>query len=65
VIQASALAPTALEAETITKAALLLGPDRGHALLARRGGALVLDDGELLLAGDLHHDAGHQLALTR
>ena len=65
VIQASALAPTALEAETIAKAALLLGPDRGHALLARRGGALVLDDGELLLAGDLHHDAGRAPALTR
>ena len=65
VIQASALAPTALEAETVAKAALLLGPDHGHALLARRGGALVLDDGEVVLAGDLQHDAGHTPALTR
>ena len=53
-IQATALAPTALEAETIAKAALLLGPDRGRALLARGGGALILDDGELVLAGDLN-----------
>jgi thiamine biosynthesis lipoprotein len=65
VIQASALAPTALEAETLAKAALLLGPDHGHALLARRGGALVLDDGEFVLAGRLQHDAGHAPALTR
>jgi FAD:protein FMN transferase len=65
VIQATALAPTTLEAETFAKAALLLGPDHGRALLARHGGALVLDDGEVLLAGDLESDAGRAPALTR
>jgi thiamine biosynthesis lipoprotein len=53
VIQASALAPTALEAETLAKTALLRGPDAGAELLARHGGALILDDGRLLLAGGL------------
>ena len=53
VIQATALADTALEAETLAKTALLLGPDRGRELLARGGGALILDDGEMVLAGDL------------
>jgi thiamine biosynthesis lipoprotein len=53
VIQASALAPTALEAETLAKTALLRGPLAGLRVLARHGGALILDDGELLLAGPL------------
>jgi FAD:protein FMN transferase len=54
VIQASAVAPTALEAETLAKTALLLGPAGGAELLARNGGgALILDDGRLLLAGGL------------
>jgi thiamine biosynthesis lipoprotein len=53
VIQATARADTALAAETLAKTALLLGPDRGHHLLARHGGALILDHGELIVAGDL------------
>lgn len=53
VIQATALASTALEAETLAKTALLRGPHRGRDLLARHGGALVLDDGSLVLAGGL------------
>jgi len=53
VIQATALAPTALEAETLAKTALLRGPLAGRDLLARQGGALVLDDGSLILAGGL------------
>ena len=51
VIQATALGPTALEAETIAKMALLSGPEHGEALLARRGGLLVLDDGEIVKCG--------------
>lgn len=43
VVQASALAPTALEAERRSKAALLAGPDAGPGHLAH-GGVLVLDD---------------------
>jgi FAD:protein FMN transferase len=52
VIQATALAPTALEAETLAKTAVLRGPLGGRDVLARHGGALVLDDGELVFAGD-------------
>jgi FAD:protein FMN transferase len=53
VVQATALAPTALEAETLAKLALLRGPLGGREALACHGGALVLDDGELVLAGEL------------
>jgi thiamine biosynthesis lipoprotein len=52
VIQATALAPTALEAETLAKMALLRGPLAGRAVLQRYGGALILDSGELILVGD-------------
>jgi thiamine biosynthesis lipoprotein len=44
VVQATALAPTAVEAEALAKAALLSGPDGGARWL-RHGGVLVLDDG--------------------
>jgi FAD:protein FMN transferase len=52
-VAATALAPTALEAETLAKAALLSGPAAGAALLAEHGGVLVLDDGDVQLAGPL------------
>ena len=42
----TALGATALEAETLAKAALLAGPDPARALLAARGGLLVHDTGE-------------------
>jgi thiamine biosynthesis lipoprotein len=41
----TAIAPTALEAETLAKAALLSGPDHGRELLAEHGGVLFADDG--------------------
>jgi thiamine biosynthesis lipoprotein len=44
IVQATALAPTALEAEILAKAALLAGPRRGLGLLAL-GGVLVHADG--------------------
>jgi FAD:protein FMN transferase len=45
-VAATALAPTALEAEALAKAALLSGPAAGRRLLQdRRGGVLVHDDG--------------------
>jgi thiamine biosynthesis lipoprotein len=44
IVQATALAPTGLEAEARAKAALLSGPRRGPAWLVH-GGALVYDDG--------------------
>jgi thiamine biosynthesis lipoprotein len=48
-IAATALAPTALEAEALAKAALLSGPAAGRRLLrARFGGVLVHDDGTVV-----------------
>jgi thiamine biosynthesis lipoprotein len=49
-VGATALAPTALEAETLAKTALLSGSPR---VLARHGGLVVRDDGEVVLAGGL------------
>ncbi len=51
VIQATALAPTALEAEAIAKMALLSGPELGMRILEGSGGVLVLDDGDVRVAG--------------
>ncbi|MGA2926124.1 MAG: FAD:protein FMN transferase [Solirubrobacteraceae bacterium] len=46
VVQATALAPTAAQAEALSKAAILSGPAAGAELLAAGGGGvLVLDDG--------------------
>jgi thiamine biosynthesis lipoprotein len=53
VIQATALGPTALEAETLAKLALLSGPDRGPSLLEPDGGALILDSGDVVPVGAL------------
>lgn len=44
-LQVTAVAATALAAETLAKAALLGGPARARALLSARGGVLVHDDG--------------------
>jgi thiamine biosynthesis lipoprotein len=44
VVQATALAPTALEAETLAKAAVLTGPEGARGWLPH-GGVVVLDDG--------------------
>jgi thiamine biosynthesis lipoprotein len=52
VVQATALGRTALEAETLAKAALLAGPEEGRSLLETVGGLLILDDGEVVLAGE-------------
>jgi thiamine biosynthesis lipoprotein len=46
-VGATALAGTALEAETLSKAALLLGPDGARRLLGRAGGLIVHEDGEV------------------
>jgi FAD:protein FMN transferase len=53
VTMATALAPTALEAEARAKRALLSGPTGARAALADHGGLIVLDDGSLRLAGGL------------
>lgn len=51
VVQATAVAPTAVEAEALAKAALLSGPEAGVRVLERGGGVLVLDNGTVRLAG--------------
>jgi FAD:protein FMN transferase len=53
VVQATAIASTALEAETLSKAALLSGPEAAREILAPQGGAFIHDDGSLELAGAL------------
>ena len=63
VVQATALAPTALDAEILAKAALLAGPERGRELLeASGGGVLVLDDGSVEVVTQAAHAATVQAA---
>jgi thiamine biosynthesis lipoprotein len=50
-IGATALAPTALEAETLSKSALLLGAEGARELLRESGGLIVHDDGETEVVG--------------
>jgi thiamine biosynthesis lipoprotein len=45
IVQATALASTATEAETLSKAAILSGPDEAPRWLAEHGGLVVFDDG--------------------
>ena len=52
-VGATALGDTALEAETLSKAALLSGPERGREMLAERGGVLIHDSGRAELVGPL------------
>jgi FAD:protein FMN transferase len=48
IVQATALARTATEAEALSKAALLSGPERADRILVH-GGAIVLDDGNFVV----------------
>jgi thiamine biosynthesis lipoprotein len=50
-IGATALGASALEAETLSKMALLLGPDGARRVLAERGGVIVHDDGAVECVG--------------
>ncbi len=52
-IGVTALGDTAVEAETLSKAALLSGPERGREVLAESGGLLVHDDGRVEPVGPL------------
>jgi thiamine biosynthesis lipoprotein len=52
-IGVTALADTAVEAETLSKAALLSGPEGGREALAARGGLLVHDSGRVEPVGPL------------
>jgi thiamine biosynthesis lipoprotein len=61
----TALGDTALEAETLSKAALLSGPERGRQLLAHSGGFLVHDSGEVELLGPLNSRRRVQITVPR
>jgi thiamine biosynthesis lipoprotein len=50
-VSATATAPTALEAETLAKTALLRGPAGARRVLSRRGGVLIHDDGTVERVG--------------
>jgi FAD:protein FMN transferase len=50
-VGSTALAPSALEAETLSKMALLLGPDGAREVLAEHGGVIVHDDGAVEAVG--------------
>lgn len=52
-IGATALGDSAVEAETLAKAALLSGPERGREVLAELGGLLVHDSGRVEPVGPL------------
>ncbi len=45
VVQSTAMASTALEAETVSKIALLSGPQRARGLIERFGGEMIQEDG--------------------
>lgn len=51
-IGTTALAGTAMEAEALSKAALLSGPGKAREILATRGGILVHEGGEVEVAGN-------------
>jgi thiamine biosynthesis lipoprotein len=52
-VGATALGDSALEAETLSKTALLSGPERGREILTERGGLLIHDSGRVELVGPL------------
>ncbi len=52
-VGATALAPTALEAEALAKAALLSGPVRAGRWLSEHGGLAIRDDGDVVPFGPL------------
>ena len=51
IVQATALAPTAVGAEVLAKQALLSGPEGGRAALERFGGILIGEDGGIEIVG--------------
>jgi thiamine biosynthesis lipoprotein len=57
-VGATALAPSALEAETLSKMALLLGPLGARRVLAEHGGLVVHDDGDVEEIGPLDRPRG-------
>jgi thiamine biosynthesis lipoprotein len=64
-IGATALGDSALEAETLSKMALLSGPERARSVLAEHGGVIVHDSGEVegigCIAEQIHERRVHGL----
>jgi thiamine biosynthesis lipoprotein len=52
----TAVGESALEAETLSKQALLLGPGGAERVLARLGGVVVHDDGDVQVVGPIAHE---------
>jgi thiamine biosynthesis lipoprotein len=63
-IGVTALGDTALEAETLTKVALLLGPAGARRVLLPHGGLIVHDDGEVELVGPIDEHPRMRLRAT-
>ena len=62
-IGATAIADSALEAETLSKMALLLGPAGAREVLAERGGLVIHDDGGVEAIGPINGRVGGTNAL--
>lgn len=60
-IGATAIAGSALEAETLSKMALLLGPDGARDVLSAHGGAIVHDSGDVEVIEARHDDANEAI----
>jgi thiamine biosynthesis lipoprotein len=64
IVGATAIGASALEAETLSKMALLLGPTGAREVLAERGGLIVRDDGDVETIGQIDLRPGHPAILT-
>jgi len=64
-VGATAIGASALEAETLSKMALLLGPIGARQVLAEYGGVIVRDDGEAETIGQLSEPRGWLTGLGR
>ena len=64
-IGATALGPTAVEAETLAKAALLSGPEGARRVLAGGGGLIVHDHGEVELVGRVRPAPRYEISVPR
>jgi thiamine biosynthesis lipoprotein len=64
IVSATALAATALEAETLAKLAVLLGAQGARQVLRARGGAIVHEDGRIELVGALRLEPLMQLRVS-
>jgi thiamine biosynthesis lipoprotein len=64
-VTATAVAPTAAEAEARAKAALLAGPDGGREWLREHGGVIVAEDGEVWRTAPRSRGPGLRLVARR